>query len=95
MTDEARQSRMSKRLRMAYHRTFGTEDGKIVLAHLARVNHIALSSHSPANSHETAFREGERWAVMQILHILGIRSDPDRLNNLMDQAETQGEREMA
>lgn len=56
-----------------YHRTFQSPMGKEVLLDLIREHHVLSTSYAKGDSHETAFREGERNVVLRILTLLNIR----------------------
>ena len=77
---------MEKR-REDYKTVFASGAGQRVLADLMAQFHIGRSSHMSGDSHETAFREGERHAVLHILDMTGKRSTPDWLNEKLDQGE--------
>ena len=49
--------------------------------------HMGRSSHASGDPYETAFREGERHVVLHILNMMGNRSDPEWINNKLDQGE--------
>ena len=51
----------------AYRVTFSSETGKIVLEHLKTIGFFYRSSHHPGAPDETAFREGSRHIVLEIL----------------------------
>lgn len=70
-----------------YETVFSSEAGQRVLADLMASFHMGRSSHTSGDSHETAFREGERHVVLHVLSMTGNRSDPDWLNNKLDQGE--------
>lgn len=53
-----------------YAFTFGSEAGKRVLAHIIGNCHLGVASHVPGDSHETAFRDGERNIALSIIHNL-------------------------
>lgn len=57
-----------------YQRVFNSEDGKIVLRDLMKVCHLADLSMLDGDTHETAFREGERSVILRILKT--INADP-------------------
>jgi len=72
-----------------YETVFASAEGLRVLADLMSEFHVGSSSHVPSDSHETAFREGERHVVLHILHKLGKRGDPSWLNDKLDQGTAQ------
>lgn len=69
-----------------YQRTFGSVHGKRVLRHLMKVHGLMLSSHVSGDSHATAFNEGGRNAVIQILNKVRIN-----LNDLEKEINKQPE----
>ena len=70
-----------------YEVVFASKAGNRVLADLMVQFHMGRSSHITGDSHETAFREGERHVVLHILDMMGKRSSPDWLNEKLDQGE--------
>lgn len=54
-----------------YQRVFGSDDGKIVLADLVKKNNV-LSNTFNEDSHRSAFNQGRRDAILEILAILNI-----------------------
>lgn len=54
----------------AYQTVFGTEEGKAVLHHLIRAGNVYKISYFRGDSHESAYREGQRAIVLTILHML-------------------------
>lgn len=70
-----------------YETVFSSKDGQRVLADLMTKFHMGRSSHAAGDSHETAFREGERHVVLHILNMCGKRSDPTWINDKLDQGE--------
>ena len=45
---------------------------------------MGRSSHAAGDSHETAFREGERHVVLHIMNMVGKRGDPEWMNSKLD-----------
>ena len=85
MADKQAQGQ-SKR-RDDYETTFSTEAGQRVLADLMANFHMGRSSHADGDSHETAFRAGERHVFLHILNMPGKRGDPAWVNDKLDQGE--------
>lgn len=50
-----------------YAFVFGSDAGKRVLRDLLRYCHVGVASHVPGDSHETAFRDGERNIALVII----------------------------
>lgn len=59
-----------KALRGLYSVTFDCDEGRKVLEHLQSVNHVMEPSHVVDSPHETAFRDGERNAVLKIMRMI-------------------------
>lgn len=57
-----------------YQRLFKTEDGKVVLADLIKKNNV-LSNTFNDDPHRSAFNQGRRDAILEILSILNIDID--------------------
>lgn len=76
-----------KRRKEDYETVFASAAGARVLADLMTQFHIGRSSHMSGDSHETAFREGERHVVLHIFDMMGKRSNPEWLNDKLDQGE--------
>ena len=76
-----------KRRKEDYETIFASDAGQRVLADLMSQFHMGRSSHMAGDSHETAFREGERHVVLHILDMTGKRSTPEWLNDKLDQGE--------
>ena len=70
-----------------YETVFSSEAGQRVLADLMADFHMGRSSHAAGDSHETAFREGERHVVLHIMNMSGSRSDPEWVNDKLDQGQ--------
>lgn len=75
--------------RSDYASVFSSESGKRVLSDLMLTFHMGSSSHVGGDSHETAFREGERHVILHIMHKLGKRGDMDWLNDSLDDGTVQ------
>ena len=58
------------RRRQDYRRTFGGEPGRRVLRDLMRRHYVLRSTQIVGDSHETAFNEGRRAVVLDVLHAL-------------------------
>jgi uncharacterized protein (DUF433 family) len=56
---------------------FATDVGKRVLRYLMDRNGIFRSTHQPGDPHGTAFCEGQRDVVLDVLNILKKKIDPD------------------
>lgn len=64
----------------AYQKLFNSDEGKIVLLDLIKSCNVLNTTYS-TDSHETAYREGERSVVLRILKT--INTDPARVMELM------------
>ena len=63
-------------LKLAYRRAFGTEDGERVLRDLKARFSFEASTFVPRDPHQSAFREGQRDAVLLIVRMLSEESAP-------------------
>ena len=70
-----------------YETAVSSLEGQRVLAARMANFHMGRRSHAAGDSHETAFREGERHVVLHILNMTGKRSDPSWINDKLDQGE--------
>lgn len=61
-------------LKLAYRRTFNTEDGEQVLKDLKARFSFETSTFVPGDPHQSAFREGQRDAVLLIVRMLSEES---------------------
>jgi hypothetical protein len=57
-------------LRLAYRRTFGSEDGERVLKDLRKRLRFEQTTHVPGDPNESAFLEGQRYAFLLIAGML-------------------------
>jgi hypothetical protein len=74
-----------KQLLMDYHQVFNYEAGKRILYDLMLVGHILHPSYVKGDSHEMAFREGERNMVLRILNIL--KTTPEQFDQRIKERE--------
>ena len=65
-------------LRESYRLAFGSDDGNVVIDDLEKRFHCHSPSFSP-DSHETAFREGQRSVVLFIKNMLIDQSLIDKM----------------
>jgi hypothetical protein len=63
-------------LKLAYRRTFNTEDGQKVLADLKLRFSFEASTFIPGDPHYSAFKEGQRDAVLLIARMLSEEGKP-------------------
>jgi len=63
-------------LKLAYRRTFNTEDGEQVLKDLKARFSFEASTFVPGDPHMSAFREGQRDAVLLIVRMLSEEGKP-------------------
>ena len=63
-------------LKLAYRRTFKTEDGEQVLQDLKARFSFEASTFVPGDPHMSAFREGQRDAVLLIVRMLSEEGKP-------------------
>lgn len=67
----------------AYRRVFESEDGKIILRHLARAGFLNRSTFVAGDPHQTSLNEGSRRLVLSMMRIAKI--DPQKLVNEMEE----------
>jgi hypothetical protein len=72
-------------LAQAYRHTFGTEQGRVVLADLLRRAGLMQSSYS-GDPLETAYREGRRRLGLEVVE--AINRDPDAVLAMVTSGET-------
>lgn len=82
--DEAAEAR--RELAKSYRRVFGTDDGQAVLADLLRRSGVMLSSYQP-DTHETAFREGQRRLGLYLIEM--VTQHPDAALKLAQSGDTE------
>jgi len=70
------------RLRGAYHATFLTPSGDRVLKDLYHFCHGMQGTHVTGESHETAFREGQRSVLIRIFHKIKVHDERKMLKRL-------------
>lgn len=70
----------------AYKRVFESEDGKKVLADLAKAGHVYRSTMDP-NPNEVAYKEGERSMVLRIMRT--VKTDPSELEKYLNELDGQ------
>ena len=87
MSDKNKKDAGLRKRRDDYVTVFNSDTGQRVLADLMSQFHMGRSSHASGDACETAFREGERHVVLHILHMISKRSDPDWMNDKLDQGE--------
>ena len=58
-------------LKADYQTLFATDAGRRVLADLMESFHVVRPVHGTGNTHETAFRDGQRYVVLYLLAKLG------------------------
>ena len=66
-----------------YKKTFGSPEGRRVLFHLMKVHGVMLTSHVEGDPYSTAFNEGGRNVVIQILR--KMRMDLKEMEKLIEQ----------
>ena len=72
---------------LEYKRVFGSPDGQKVLHDLMDRFHLLRATHFRGDSHESAFRDGERHVVITIMQIL--KQNPEKLMELLKQGESE------
>lgn len=74
------------RRRQDYRRAFGGEPGRRVLRDMMRRHFMLTSTQVAGDSHESAFNEGRRAVVVDILATLRMREDD--LRQLTEESTT-------
>lgn len=64
--------------------TFGSEQGRRALRHLIEVYGILDQSHVRGDPHETAFRDGQRKVVLDVLDMIGRRTSAEFLQTVYE-----------
>lgn len=75
--DDEQEARL-ERMRLDYRRTFGGEYGKRVLEDMMRRHFVFACTMVPGDAHETAFNEGRRCVVLDIMRQMAV-SEADLL----------------
>jgi hypothetical protein len=57
-------------LKLNYRRTFESDDGKVVLEDLKKRFSFNQTTHQPGDPHESAFLEGQRYAILTIINLM-------------------------
>jgi hypothetical protein len=84
MKQEERQEELIK----SYKRLFESEDGQVVLYDMMQAGHMLAHNHS-SDPYTSAFKEGERNAILRVLTIL--ETDIHKLREQMKQYSAQRE----
>mgnify|MGYP000202675884 CR=1 FL=1 len=71
--------------RESFKEVFGTEEGKNVLALLAKSHFVYRTSHSD-DPYKSAWQEGQRTVVMEIINLVG--ADIEAIRKRIDMQET-------
>lgn len=74
------------RRRQDYRRAFGGEPGRRVLRDLMRRHFVLRSTQIAGDSHETAFNEGRRAVVLDIL--AAVNADEDQIREMAKETVT-------
>lgn len=88
MKSKSAQGRQIAKL-IDYKTVFGSAQGKRVLYDMMKAAHMLETSFVKKDSHEMAFREGERNNVIRILAIL--KMDPEKLRQMIQEGEEENE----
>lgn len=83
MPQRRSQAQRTKDLAEDYHAVFDTPTGQRVLADLFTFCHFDKPSYVRGDTHETAFREGERNVLLRVSQILNL--DFKTLQEMMKQ----------
>ncbi len=68
-------------LKLAYRRTFNTEDGEQVLSDLKKRFAFETTTFVSGDPHQSAFQEGQRAAILLIVSMLTEGKNKDRKLN--------------
>jgi len=63
-------------LKLAYRRTFKTDDGAVVLDDLKKRFSFEATTFVSGDPHQSAFQEGQRAAVLLIVRMLSEEQEP-------------------
>lgn len=74
------------RKRQDYRQTFGGEHGKRVLLDMMRRHFVLQSTKVPGDAGESAFREGRRSVVLDIMNVL--RMDEQQVLDLPQETDS-------
>lgn len=77
-----------EQISLDYRLTFGSETGQRVLQDLCETLHLLEPSYNPGSDMETAFREGERNALLYILSRLKLPEETTK--NIIEEAIENG-----
>jgi len=69
-----------KELKLAYRRTFLTDDGEQVLGDLKKRFSFETTTFVSGDPHQSAFAEGQRAAVLTIVRMLAEERSPEQEN---------------
>ena len=71
----------AKRRKVQYKEFFSTDDGKEIIADLARRHFVHTSTFVPHDTHHSAFNEGRRSVILDIISLVNIPMEElDKLN---------------
>ena len=71
----------AKRRKVQYKEFFSTDDGKEILADLARRHFVHTSTFIPHDTHHSAFNEGRRSVILDIISLVNVPMEElDKLN---------------
>lgn len=67
-----------EQIKLAYRRTFNTEDGEQVLSDLKKRFAFETTTFVSGDPHQSAFQEGQRAAILLIVSMLAEGKSKDR-----------------
>ena len=81
----------AKRRKVQYKEFFSTDDGKEILADLARRHFVHTSTFVPHDTHHSAFNEGRRSVILDIISLVNIPMEElDKLNRKAEDGRNSG-----
>lgn len=72
-----------------YQSVFGNKEGQMVLTDLIKAHHVLQPTYVRGDTHESAFKEGERNVVLRIFSMMKI--DPNKLKEEIDRLVKENE----
>jgi hypothetical protein len=65
-------------LKLAYRRTFASDDGQAVMADMGKRFHFNATTFVPGDAHQSAFLEGQRSVLLTITRMMTEEKEPER-----------------
>jgi len=81
----------AKKRKVQYKELFDTDVGKEILADLARRHFVHTSTFIPHDTHHSAFNEGRRSVILEIISLVNIPIEElDKLNRKAEDGRDSG-----